>query len=62
MANETGTKVIDLDPDNVSAAQITALKSQGITVICYFSAGSAEDWRSDYSQFTAADKAGALPG
>lgn len=36
-------------------AKIAALQSQGIAVICYFSAGTYEEWRSDASQFTASD-------
>ncbi len=60
--SESGNKVYDLDPDIASATQIASLKSKGVTVICYFSAGSAEDWRSDYGKFTSADKAGALDG
>ncbi len=31
-------------------------------VVCYFSAGSSENWRSDYSQFTAADQGHPLDG
>ncbi|MFP3534108.1 endo alpha-1,4 polygalactosaminidase, partial [Burkholderia sp. SIMBA_042] len=38
------------------------LKSQGKRVVCYFSAGSSENWRSDYSQFTAADQGNPLDG
>ena len=62
LLRESGTKVFDIDPDHSSASQIASFKGQGITVICYFSAGSAEDWRSDYSKFTSADKAGPLDG
>lgn len=32
------------------AAAIAALQGQGRRVICYFSAGSGEDWRPDYDQ------------
>jgi hypothetical protein len=35
-------------------ATIASLKAAGKTVICYFSAGSYEDWRSDAAQFPAA--------
>lgn len=60
--SETGPKVYDFDPDNTDTATIANLKSAGITTICYFSAGSAEDWRGDYGSFLSADKLGALPG
>lgn len=43
-------------------ATIDALHAQGKRVVCYFSAGSAEDWRPDYSQFTAADLGSPLSG
>ena len=39
-----------IDAD-VPQATINALKSQGKRVMCYISAGSIEDWRSDASQF-----------
>ncbi len=47
--------VYDVDLFDTSAATITALKSSGKKVICYFSAGSGENWRSDYSSFQASD-------
>ena len=43
----------DLDLFDVSASQIAGLKAQGRDVICYFSAGSYEDWRPDANQFPA---------
>jgi hypothetical protein len=43
----------DLDLFDVSASQIAGLKAQGRNVICYFSAGSYEDWRPDANQFPA---------
>lgn len=52
-------KLVDFDPFSASnaASVISQLKSQGnVSVTCYFSAGTAEDWRSDYNRFTAADK------
>lgn len=42
--------VYDIDLDT-SADIIAALHGQGRKVICYFSAGSAEDFRDDYSAF-----------
>ncbi len=46
--------VMDLDPDNHSAADIAALKARGITTICYISVGTAENYRDDYDSFPAA--------
>src|SRR5205085_397108 len=43
----------DVDLFDVSASQIAGLKAQGRDVICYFSAGSYEDWRPDANQFPA---------
>ena len=52
--------VIDLF-DN-SAAQIAQLKQQGRKVVCYFSAGSSENWRTDFASFLVADKGSPLQG
>lgn len=38
-----------------------ALKAAGKIVVCYFSAGTAEDWRSDYRDFAASDVGKVLP-
>ena len=46
-------KVYDIDGADNSAATIQALKSNGHTVICYFSAGTWENWRSDAKAFPA---------
>ena len=48
--------VINLDLVDTTQAKISQLKTAGKKIICYFSAGSSEDWRPDYAQFTAADK------
>ena len=52
--------MIDVDPDNVTAAQIAAWKAARpagqAKAICYVSAGTAENFRADYSQFTAIDQ------
>lgn len=47
-------QMFDIDLFDTSAATIASLKSKGKIVICYFSAGSYEDWRPDASQFPAA--------
>jgi hypothetical protein len=52
----------DIDLFNTATAAITQLKAQGRRVVCYFSAGSSEDWRADFKQFAAADMGNALAG
>lgn len=47
-------KVYDIDLFDSSASQISALKTTGKIVICYFSAGSYEEWRPDAKSFPAA--------
>ncbi|WP_199635580.1 endo alpha-1,4 polygalactosaminidase [Serratia sp. PAMC26656] len=41
----------DIDLFNFSADTMDSLKNQEKKRICYFSAGSSEDWRSDYKLF-----------
>ncbi|KRT57715.1 protein of unknown function (DUF5011) [endosymbiont of Ridgeia piscesae] len=43
----------DVDLFEASGELIASLKAQGRVVICYFSAGSFEDWRSDAEDFPA---------
>jgi hypothetical protein len=38
----------DIDLWDATAADVAGLKKMGKKVICYFSAGTSEDWRSDY--------------
>ncbi len=45
----------DIDLFDNTAGTVQALQSAGRVVVCYFSAGSREDWRSDADQFQAAD-------
>ncbi len=54
--------IYDIDLYDTSAATISQLKAAGRKVVCYFSAGSSEDWRSDYRQFLASDKGQNLDG
>ncbi len=42
----------DIDLFDVPQSTISSLQSQGRIVICYFSAGSREEWRPDASQLT----------
>jgi hypothetical protein len=41
----------DLDLYDTKQSVINTLHQKGIKVICYFSAGTSENWREDYSQF-----------
>ncbi len=41
----------DVDLFNITEAEITSLQAQGRTVICYFSAGTWEEWRDDADDF-----------
>ncbi|KAF7548320.1 hypothetical protein G7046_g8717 [Stylonectria norvegica] len=54
--------VYDLDLYDNNATTFAALQDQGIKVICYFSAGSWEDWRSDKDDFAKADLGKTLDG
>lgn len=47
--------VYDVDLFETTAATITSLKASGKKVICYFSAGSAENFRPDYGSFLSTD-------
>jgi hypothetical protein len=55
-------QVYDIDLFDAPQATINHLKAQGHRVICYFSAGSAENWRPDYKQFASSDKGNNLAG
>jgi hypothetical protein len=44
----------DIDLFDNTAADIAQLRARGVRVVCYFSAGSAENWRPDYAMFPAA--------
>lgn len=46
-------EMFDLDPfrGGDPGAQIAGLQADGVVVICYFSAGSMEDWRDDAGDF-----------
>ena len=46
-------KIYDIDMEDNAASVIANLKAKGHTVVCYFSAGTWEDWRSDAAQFPA---------
>jgi hypothetical protein len=52
----------DIDLFDSSAATIQGLHDAGRRVVCYFSAGSYEDWRPDAGDFTSADLGQSLDG
>jgi len=52
----------DIDLFDTQVATIEQLKADGHKVICYFSAGSYENWRDDAADFTAADYGRNLDG
>lgn len=56
------TDVYDIDLFDTSSSTISALKTSGKKVVCYFSAGSSENWRSDYDQFSSNDMGKTLDG
>ncbi len=47
--------IYDIDLFDTDQETIDALKKGGKRVICYFSAGSSESWRPDYSRFSQGD-------
>jgi hypothetical protein len=53
-------EIWDVDLESTPKETIAAFHSMGKKVICYFSAGSSEDWRTDYSSFLPTDKGGCL--
>jgi hypothetical protein len=54
--------VYDIDLFEAPQATIDALHAEGRHVVCYFSAGSGENWRPDYDQFRPADLGKPLDG
>ncbi len=51
IASHDAAKLYDIDLEESSPTLIKKLQDAGHTVICYFSAGSYEPWRSDAAQF-----------
>ncbi len=54
--------VYDIDLFETPDAVMTTLHGEGRYIVCYFSAGSAENWRPDYDQFKPADLGKNLDG
>jgi hypothetical protein len=55
-------QMYDIDGFDNTATTVAALHAKGIHVVCYFSAGSSEDWRPDYASFPASVKGKSLDG
>lgn len=51
LSTHVDVDVFNLDLFDTPPATIAALRDRGIFVMCYFSAGSYEDWRPDASRF-----------
>jgi len=54
--------VYDIDLVETTAAKIADLNGQDRAAICYFSAGTREDWRDDAGQFVPADFGSGVEG
>lgn len=52
----------DIDLFDTPVSTIQGLHARGIKVICYFSAGSSENWRPDYYKFLPSDMGNPLDG
>ncbi|MCW2962614.1 MAG: endo alpha,4 polygalactosaminidase [Thermoleophilia bacterium] len=60
--NRANVAAYDIDGFDSSAATVTTLHDNGKKVICYFSAGTSEDWRPDFASFPAAVKGSNVDG
>jgi hypothetical protein len=58
----TTPMVYDIDGFDNPASTVAALHALGKKVVCYIEVGSAENYRSDYSQFPAAALGKTMPG
>jgi hypothetical protein len=56
------TPVFDVDLFYHTQEDIANMHAQGKKVICYYSAGSSENWRPDYKDFEQADMGSGLEG
>jgi hypothetical protein len=53
--------IFDIDLWDNPAETVERLHASGKKVICYFSAGTSEDWRSDFKEFRTQDMGAKLP-
>jgi hypothetical protein len=58
---QPNVEVFDIDLFETPADTISQLHALGKKVICYFSAGTSEDWRPDWASFKEEDKGACLP-
>jgi hypothetical protein len=58
----TFASVFEVDLFDTPTSTFRELKRQGVKVICYFSAGTSEDWRPDYKDFQPLDKGSCYDG
>jgi hypothetical protein len=59
---QANADAFDVDGFGTSAATVSQLRAAGHHTICYISAGTAENWRSDYGQFTSSDLGNGVSG
>lgn len=62
VAPATGTTVVDADLFDTTTAKIADWHRACLKVVCYFSAGSSENWRPDFAKFSEADQGKAMDG
>lgn len=55
-------ELYDIDLFDTPVSVIEGLHASGKHVVCYFSAGSSENWREDFSKFNASDMGKPLKG
>ena len=58
----TNATIYDIDLFETSKEKINQLHQKGLKVICYFSAGSSENWRSDFNKFKSEEIGKSLDG
>jgi hypothetical protein len=56
--NSRASEIYDVDYEETTKKEVTTLHEKGKHVICYVDVGGAENYRSDYGQFTKLDKEG----
>lgn len=61
-SNPYGISIWFIDLFAATKDVIKGLQDNGAKVVCYFSAGSSENWRSDFQQFQASDLGNNLRG
>jgi hypothetical protein len=59
---QANADAFDIDGFGTSAATVSQLRAAGHHTICYISAGTAENWRSDYGQFQSSDMGNGVSG